>query len=308
MDKPIFLPAWSPRAIAWRCLNWLHHLLENKQWRGAHRLKKLKRGDWMSNYYVSVPYLSHHRIWVCPQHYMDDLVVEGQIYEGLEQRLIVNFVRLGYSYIDIGANIGLHLIAAASHQVSPNQIFWAFEPEVANFEVISKNVEANDLKGVSLFPMALGEKAGQAKFFVSLGRNKGAHSLVGLKSELPQQTVMVDVKSLDELSSPLFEKPFFLKIDVEGSEIAVLRGASDTLRQASHVAILMEVLPQTLGYGGHTTTELAELLRALDFVFYQLDNANRLTPVEITPQTAGNILAIKAPAWQEYLDTYGETL
>ncbi len=150
-------------------------------------------------------------------------------------------------FFDIGANIGLYSVYAAHWNVRT----YAFEPSPFNIEILFRNVNSNELSELcTVFPISLSSKTKLDKFFMSRSDMKwgGAHNSVmynlgydGNSLVNPLETKAISF-SLDE-AIRIFQIPYptHLKIDVDGLEMEILRGAKETLQEIK--SILIEVSP-----------------------------------------------------------------
>jgi FkbM family methyltransferase len=183
-------------------------------------------------------------------------------YEPSCMELIKLFSEAGFSYVDVGANIGLHLQCACEYSRNPLAFFHGFEPEPRMFEVLSKNCERFVNKNVHLHPKAVGAEIGKANLFVSTTWNQGNHSLCPRLGN--DYSISCDVTTLDsELSC--IEKPLdktFIKIDVEGSEIDVLLGSRQFISHIENLAILCEASQENLSRAGYSLSDLVETFRS----------------------------------------------
>ena len=73
-------------------------------------------------------------------------------YEPEVSSVIQAFIRVGFSFVDVGANIGLHTLAAAFARTNDGQRVIAFEPEPSTFELLQRNVASNDSRASSATP------------------------------------------------------------------------------------------------------------------------------------------------------------
>lgn len=237
--------------------------LERHSIRGYGRMASLGR-RLIADRYVRVPYLGTGSIWVCPGHTSGEDVHRAGIYEPQVIRAIQAFVRAGFSFVDVGANIGLHTVAAGLSRASEEQRFVAFEPEPKSFLLLRKNCETNGLAFVETLPCAVGADEGTAELYVSTTFNQTHHGLV---RHSPDVTVArCDVTTLDrELSTgPVRpEAPTLLKVDVEGTEPEVLRGGLRWLSERKPLAVICELSPALLRRAGHTAQEVFDLLRGI---------------------------------------------
>lgn len=168
----------------------------------------------------------------------------GQIDHG--QRIAERFRQYfgpGDTVVDIGASLGDHTVPYAQI-VGEKGCVIAFEPLAVAFEALVYNTR--DYPQVMLIPTALGDS--QYETCIKRGENLGASHL-GLDGEV----ALVDC--LDEYE---FEKVKFIKIDVEGWELRVLRGAEKTIMDSRPI-IMFEVSP----HYARTGSTAAEVYRWL---------------------------------------------
>lgn len=124
---------------------------------------------------------------------------------------------------DVGAHHGHYSIFAATKCHNQNQVF-SFEPDSTAREVMKKNLDLNVFGDkVSIFDYAISNIDGELLFDFQDGN---ANSKISLSNE--QNNIKVQGKRLDTLLDVL-PSPTFVKIDVEGAEFEVLKGASKLL-------------------------------------------------------------------------------
>jgi FkbM family methyltransferase len=146
---------------------------------------------------------------------------------------------------------------------------YAFEPVPLLCERVSARVR--NRRNVSCYPLALGERAGNAEIFVSGGASDASSSLLrptGHLVEHPQvvfnQVVNVPVTTLDDWANAHGIRAVdFLWLDLQGGELAALRGASTLL--AGVRVVYSEVSLKPMYEGGPLYPELREWLAARGF-------------------------------------------
>lgn len=154
-------------------------------------------------------------------------------------RLIARIVRPGDTVIDIGANLGLITLQLAA-LVGPNGLVHAFEPNPALCELLSQTLERNAARNVRLHSYALGLETGRLPLMIPDG-NAGRGSLIS-DARAGWRRVEVVVRPLSEVIAEFGVGPVrFLKIDVEGFEAEVLKGARAWLLSSPPDAILFEL-------------------------------------------------------------------
>jgi FkbM family methyltransferase len=174
---------------------------------------------------------------------------EADFIAGLENNV---FTRLANRELclDIGANIGNHSVAFSKNFKK----VYAFEPNYPAFKLLQVN--AMLAKNITTFSFGLSDKLQTKTAFFNPG-NVGGSSVSGKRGEF---STTFHLKSLDEtLSKTDIKNVSFIKIDVEGHELEVLKGARLTISKSSPI-IAIEVLPDDLKNGSADSIEYLEKL------------------------------------------------
>jgi FkbM family methyltransferase len=168
--------------------------------------------------------------------------------------------------IDIGANEGLFIKSAK--YVFPKAKVYAFEPQIKFYNVI-KNIN-----GVTAFNFGLWDREEESTFYVNK-ENTGASSFlkpmenytkyIGSKDKISE--VRLQKKRFDKLKIPII-RPCFVKIDVEGAEMLVLRGMKRILSSQSPPVLMLEAFPTWMKDFGFTTDDIFSLLTQNGYVMY----------------------------------------
>jgi FkbM family methyltransferase len=187
--------------------------------------------------------------------------VDGR-YEPNEMHAVAGTLRPGMCFVDVGANQGLFTLLAAA-AVGPSGTVHAFEPSPRERAHLQSNIELNSLTNVHVYPVALGSAHSTASLSVSDREHPGHNTLGGFSYRETSQaySIEVAVQTLDEVvDREGLNRIDLMKIDVEGSETAVMRGAVETLRRFRPV-IIAEANETALGQMGSSTKELLDLIR-----------------------------------------------
>lgn len=142
-------------------------------------------------------------------------------YEKPKQEQLSVALRSGDAFFDIGANVGFYTLLA-SRGVGATGSVVAFEPVPKNLSFLRRHVELNRLRNVRVFDCALSDCDGQGAFDCGDSSSTGRLSGGGA---LTVRTARLDTIMEQGSLTP----PHCMKIDVEGAEAAVLRGAMVTL-------------------------------------------------------------------------------
>lgn len=152
----------------------------------------------------------------------------------------------GEVLVDVGANVGMYTVWAARTRGA--RVF-AFEPESLNYALLNRNIVANGLeRQVTAFCAALSDRSGFGELQLSQFMAGGSCHSLDEKLDpyhrpfLPVYTQGCVSATLDELvAAGKVPQPKFIKIDVDGFEPKVVRGAAQTLRAPALKSLLIEV-------------------------------------------------------------------
>jgi FkbM family methyltransferase len=143
----------------------------------------------------------------------------------------------GDVYFDIGANIGLMTLYASKKVGKSGQVH-AFEPQPDTFEILKNNCKINNVKNVFVNEYALGCDEGHAYIYANMDINRGASSLVRQDGFSGKK---VFVSTLDKYLSKIDHKKIkLIKIDIEGYEMEMLKGARQLLSSDRAPVICVE--------------------------------------------------------------------
>jgi FkbM family methyltransferase len=155
-------------------------------------------------------------------------------------------------FVDVGANVGLHTLAAARAMQGRGSIV-AFEPFAPTKALLEKTIWMNGFAGiVSIHQAAVSNQSGNQDLF--LGETSGHHSLLPLTTSdsLSSRAVTVPtIRLCDVIGSN--EVVTLLKIDVEGAELDVLEGSKPVIQNNPDIALIVEFGPSHLSRHGYET-------------------------------------------------------
>ncbi|MFH1673049.1 MAG: FkbM family methyltransferase [Pseudomonadota bacterium] len=153
-------------------------------------------------------------------------------------------LRPGGIVLDIGAHAGHFTILAAS-TVGAGGMVYSFEPAPANFKRLCENIRLNRFQAhVEAFPLAISDHPGVVEFYDDGGTAGTEYSMFPHRHGEHGIAFSVQAQSLDHFAEEyeLFSVNF-IKIDTEGAELAVLRGAENILRKNPGISLLIELHP-----------------------------------------------------------------
>jgi len=219
--------------------------------------------------------------------YPGNASASGAWYLGLpewdEMTFLLRYLQEGDWFIDVGANVGIYTLLAASR--GPRVRVTAVEPDPETFTRLGENVDLNRFSNVDRISAALGSAEGAAAFTVGLDTvNRLA------RDGESQRTVLMT--TLDRVAGA--DGPSLIKIDVEGSEFSVLQGGLHTLEREPGPVLLFEINSSCFE-AGHTPQGIASLLSEYHYSLHEYD-AERNVLSAYDPATlprTGNVIATK---------------
>jgi FkbM family methyltransferase len=191
-------------------------------------------------------------------------------------RALLSLVKAGDVVVDIGANVG-YFSVLAGWKANPDGQIWAFEPNPNVYGILSDNLFINGYKGMmKLCRKALSDRSGKTNMRIFPGY-EATSSIREMSDEFVRHTadetgreshlIEVETVTLDEVMADVPEI-HFMKIDAEGHEPAIMRGAEAILRRSNNIKILMEFVPPIMGAAA--TRDHIDFLRRLGFVFHHI--------------------------------------
>lgn len=221
------------------------------------------------------------RLTFDPGSYLGRFLYYRGMYEDATMRLLRRILRPGMTFVDVGANIGLHTTIAA-HLVGPTGWVLAIEPQADLCSLIEANVRNNGLSNVTVIRTALGRTGGSAVLHQLYEANPGAATLRLHPGEEACTSAEVSVRTLSAVLEGLQLPPteIVVKIDVEGAELEVLEGAEQYLARRAPAVVLIECVDHHLQRFGAGSLEL---LRKLASLGYRLSALHRGRRVDVVP-------------------------
>jgi FkbM family methyltransferase len=169
--------------------------------------------------------------------------------DGLELALVKEWVEPGDSAVDIGANLGMYSCAVAS-AAGKAAVVLAVEPAPQLARQIELTSRLLSIEPLAVSETCAGEEPGSTEFYVAAdGTPSGEQSRRSPPGrEGDYVRINVRMETLDNLvvARLLGAAPSFVKLDVEGAEVAVLRGAERTLDAPDNAFWLVEINPNAL--------------------------------------------------------------
>ena len=196
-------------------------------------------------------------------------------YERFITRVAEKLIGQGETCVDAGANFGWYT-TLMSERVGPNGLVLAFEPMPRTFNELSRNRDLLRFKeNVTINNLALGDHEGTVQINLFEGEPSG-HASLSAKSQIGISSFDCPMTTLDQyLSENGVGNVDFLKADIEGAEMMLLKGADRLFEQKVPPIILMEMALEQSRHFGYTPDELVKYISSRGaYDFYKVDEPN----------------------------------
>jgi FkbM family methyltransferase len=166
-------------------------------------------------------------------------IIESNELEPGTRKLIQRIIEPNDIFIDVGANIGMHTLAAAHAMHGQGKVI-ALEPYPPTVQLLEKTIWMNGYKNiVEIHSIAASDEQSERTLY--LGATSGHHSLYPLdaSSKTDSTPIKVSTTTIDQImiNSP---KANLIKIDAEGAELEVLAGAAMLINRNDNIAVIAE--------------------------------------------------------------------
>jgi len=195
-------------------------------------------------------------------------------------RFLRRWIRPGFVALDVGANIGTYAVPLA-RLVGPTGRVVAFEPNRPTCACLRQNVRQNRLGNVRIIRAAVGEYPGHSDLVVNAVNCGEVHlAPAATAPDAATTRTRVVVTTLDaECARLALPRVDFIKIDVEGFELAALRGAVAMLAANPRIVVQTEIIPAHAARYGFDVAELVAFFAARGFKPHACDETGRMHAV-----------------------------
>ena len=186
--------------------------------------------------------------------------MKAGLYEPLEVELFKDAVDPGTTVLDIGANIGFYSLLA-SRAVGDGGSVYAFEADPRNISHLHANVQANSSTNIEVLAAAVAAEPGVQVFRMAA---KPTHSSLFMSMGNVPVTATVEVATV-AIDDVLADRPTVdvVKMDIEGGEVAALRGMTATLEASPNLRMFVEFEPPALEAAGESPEEFLRRLKSI---------------------------------------------
>lgn len=207
------------------------------------------------------------------------------------------------TFVDVGANIGYYTVLFGKHLRRRGRVF-AFEPDRMNFALLQRNAQINwiDKPNIVLECLAVSEASGAATIHRNVEKPGNTSLLAPTEDEKAFNAFEAyDVRtvSLDEYFRERETRIDLMKIDVEGHELAILKGARATIAANPNIRLVFEWDPARWERCGVVLGDVLEFLNEIGFAPATVSSRGAIEPIsqaDLATLNYGNLLCTKQGA------------
>jgi FkbM family methyltransferase len=255
-------------------------------------------------YYPPLPvYLPWGVWWLLKNDAMGRNIIKRNGFEQPERDFLLKFLKQEMTFIDIGAHQGYYTLLASRKTGLSGRVI-AFEPSPRELHALRIHLLLNRCHNVHIEPVALSDDTSTAKLFVCLGQETGCNSLRRPLLSERMKTVKVPVRTLDEyFKKGQIATATVIKIDAEGAELSILKGATNLLYKVKPV-LLCELADIRTKPWGYKAVEIYDFLKTAGYQWFSITSSGYLKPCPRKPFYNENLLAVpeeKVPLIQDHM-------
>lgn len=191
------------------------------------------------------------------------------LYDYYEKNTIRHLKRLcepGFTFVDVGANIGFYSLVMGK-LLRDTGIIYSFEPNGDTYKKFKENIELNQLRNISLHKVGLSDTEKDVEIIYNL-RNSGTASIFKPATAAEKKETIHLMKFDDFCNAENLENINLLKVDIEGSELSFLVGAEYAIKRNRKLAMAVEMMDENCMNIGYTISELFQYIVGLGFKAY----------------------------------------
>jgi FkbM family methyltransferase len=244
--------------------------------------------------------------WIAESSALDAGLRAGQ-FEQSEASFVDRYLQPGMTVLDIGAHHGYYTLLASLRVAESGKVI-AFEPSPRERKRLKRHVHLNKCGNVKIEPYALGSEDKQADLFLVQGVEDYCNSLRPPAVQARTRAVKVKVTSVDGyLSRNRIERVDFIKLDTEGAEREVLRGAVRLLRSQPQPVVLSEIAEIRTAPWGYSAREIVGFMENLGYHWFSIETGGTLKKLEEGHNLQDtNLVAIPGARQDEIFRAFGK--
>ncbi|GAA6621370.1 FkbM family methyltransferase [Scytonema sp. NUACC26] len=236
--------------------------------------------------FIDIQIIPQVKIRCYPDSYSAGAVLYCGLYDYDEMNFLLRYLRDEDSFLDVGANVGVYTLLAASKIKSG--LIYSFEALPKNYARLRENIQINQFKQVKPHSIAISNSAGSTAFNLAEG-----DSMPFITSTATNNTITIQTDTLDNLlREECLTSLTLAKIDIEGAEMLAFKGATSLLKQQRPYVWIVEI-NDTVNHFGYQKQNVVDLLQDYGYGLYSYNAVtNQIDSITLEQKQRDNVLAI----------------
>lgn len=243
---------------------------------------------------VDIQLTAQIKIRCHPRGYAAAAVLYCGLYDYDEMNFLLRYLRPEDSFLDIGANVGVYTLLAAT-KIHSGTIY-SIEALPKNYDRLQENLALNQLTQVKTYPIAVSDRTGTIELNLA-----DTDSMSFVTQTATENTISVPTDTLENLIlGQAIDYLTLAKIDIEGAELLAFKGAASLLDQHRPPVWILEI-NQAVEHFGHTQQDVVNLLHHYGYHLYHYSaDRNQISSITLEQQQGNNVIAI-ADSWVDFV-------
>lgn len=269
---------------------WSHPNCKNQQIQSVFKFFGWQVYKRLMRRYLDIQVIPGVKIRCYPDSYSSAAALYCGLYDYNDMNFLLRYLQPQDSFLDIGANVGIYTLLAAS-KIKSGAIY-SFEVLPKNYARLEENLKLNQFNQVKTYAVAISDSTGTIALNLADGDCKA--SVIAKASD---NTILVPTDTLDNLIQEEFLPNLTLaKMDIEGAEILAFKGAASLLKQQRPLVWILEILNDTNDLA-HQEQNVVDLLQSYGYGLYHYNaDTNQILPIALHQKQGNNVLAIAEEA------------
>ncbi len=216
--------------------------------------------------------------------------MEWHLYFGIfdpSQQNLLTLGSAGDTVIDVGANIGATMLALSEKVGSQGRVI-GFEPDPCTYEKCNFHLQSNGYENAEIHPLGLGATTSSKRLRVRSEKNQGMNQIV--PEDCKSQGTQIEITTIDSfVANRGLERIDLIKIDVEGYESEVLKGARETIGRFCP-KLFIEIDDANLKDHNSSPEAVLAFLRPFGYRFYK--DTMKLPLTSLEPRCHFDLVAV----------------
>jgi FkbM family methyltransferase len=265
---------------------WSHPNCKNQQIQSILKFFAWQVYKRLMHRYLDIQIIPGVKIRCYPDSYSAAAVLYCGLYDYHDMNFLLRYLRAEDSFLDIGANVGVYTLLAASK--IQNGTIYSFEALPKNSKRLEDNLKLNQFQQVKSYALAVSNSTGS----IALNLAEG-DSMPFITTDATDDTIIVPTDTLDNLlQDKCLDNLTLAKIDIEGAEILAMKGATSLLKQQRPFVWILEILDSVNSFD-YQQKDVADFLQDYNYGFYSYNaDTNQLKSITLNEKQGNNVLAI----------------